>query len=238
MLATKKLLLAVVWVFFTHSALAQHHNNTWFRGTFGVPFGKKLKGDFELQHRRQDGLETDNQLKNNLMNNFRIWVQYQLRPDIKFSVSPLAYFKHYKIIQNQSDKDAKPSNELRFAAAVDLQHELFSKFYITDRNALEYRIHQGNSPDVVRLRNRLGLRYELSKKINLSVYDEILLNVHGRAHDHFFDHDRLGVNLEYKLFRKVKLDFGFMHVVRLNNHHTLKESNVVINLNYTLKGFS
>ncbi len=238
MLTTKKLLLAVVWIFFAHSVLAQHHNNTWFRGTLGVPLGRKLKTDFELQHRRQDGLGTDNQLKNNLMNTFRIWVQYQHGPDIKFSISPLAYFNHYKIIQNQSDKDAKPSNELRFAAAVDLQHELFSKFYITDRNALEYRIHQGNPEDVVRLRNRLGLRYELSEKVNLSVYDEILLNVYGRTYDHFFDHDRLGVNLEYKLLRNVKLDLGFMHIVRLNNHHTLRESNVTLNLNYTLKGFT
>lgn len=54
----------------------------------------------------------------------------------ELSVSPFAYFKHYKMIQNQADETANATDEIRFSAAVELQHKLLGKFYILDRSAV------------------------------------------------------------------------------------------------------
>jgi hypothetical protein len=119
--------------------LAQQHYNAWFRGTLSIRVGKKFIIDNEFQHRRQNGFENENMLDRNLMIAYRNWVHYQQNEDLKFSLSPFAYFSNYGIIQEQTDEAAHRSSEIRFSAAVELKHQLFKKFYVMDRTAIEYR---------------------------------------------------------------------------------------------------
>lgn len=215
---------------------AQDHYNAWFRSTLSVPVEKKFKIDTEFQHRRQNGLENKNIFDKNLMFTFRTWVHYQHKEGIKFSVSPFAYFTHYRIIQNKTDEPAQPNNEIRFSAAVELQHELFNKFYMVDRTAIEYRMFNNNQSDVTRLRNRFGFRYDFTNKIKLSVFDELLFNVTGTTYEHFFDHNRLGLNLEYIVLPYFKFDIGYIYITRLPLAGTTKlhENNILLNLTFQL----
>ena len=232
----KKLLTAAIWVSIAQTSQAQQHYNVWFRGTLSVPVGKKFKIDNEFQHRRQNGFDNANLFDKNLMFTFRNWVHYQHNEDVKFSLSPFAYFSHYRIIQNKTDETVTPNNEIRFSAAVELQHSIVKKFYVVGRTAIEYRVFDGNQSDITRLRNRFGFRYDFTGKIKLSVFDELLFNLSGTTQHHFFDHNRLGLNLEYKVLPYLKFDIGYIHITRLPVTSTTKlhENNIFLNLTYQL----
>lgn len=233
----KRLLVTAIWISIAQTLQAQDHYNAWFRGTLSIPVGEKFKIDNELQHRRQNGFENENMFDKNLMFAYRNWVHYQHSEDVKFSLSPFAYFKNYRIIQQHPDETIIPSSEIRFSIAVELQHEILKKFYIVDRSAVEYRIFDNNQADIIRLRNRFGFRYDFTRKLKVGIFDELLFNLSGTKYHHFFDHDRLGLNVEYKLVPNVKFDIGYIHITRLPLSGTTKlhENNLYLNFTYQLK---
>lgn len=229
----KNLVLVIVVVALnTNTAQAQLHYNAWFRSTLSIPLYKKLKADLEFQHRRQNGYNNKKMLDRNLMFTLRSWIHYTHSKDIKISVSPLACFSHFPVIETSSGKDILPNKELRTSAAIELQHELFENFYIFDRNALEYRIFDRNN--ILRMRSRIGLSYELINKLKISLYEELFFNIKGVPTDYFFDHDRIGIFFEYDVFPRFRIDLGALHISRLsiNNHNKLKEHNLLLNLTY------
>src|SRR5690606_29816065 len=132
------------------------------------------------------------------------------------------------------------NNEIRFSAAVELQHEIFKKLYVIDRNALEYRIFSNSQSDITRLRARFGVRYEFTEHIKLTVFDELFFNVAGTPNEHVFDHDRIGLNLEYKVLPNLKFDIGYIHLTRLpiipvTGTSKISENNIILNLTYQLQ---
>lgn len=155
------MLVTAIWIAIVQTLRAQDHYNVWFRGTLSIPAGEKLKIDNEFQHRRQNGWENENRFDDNLMFAYGNWIHYQHGKDVMFSLSPFAYFNNYKIIQSQLDKATPSNSEVRFSAAVELQHQIIKKFYLVDRSALEYRIFDNNQADITRFRNRFGFRYDL-----------------------------------------------------------------------------
>ncbi len=236
MFRLKALLTVVIWIFIAQTLQAQQHYNVWFRGTLSIPFDNKIRIDNEVQHRRQNGFDNVSLFDKNLMFTYRIWGHYQHNKDVKFSFSPFAYFSNYKIIQKETDENALPNSELRFSASVELQQVIFNKFYVVDRTALEYRMFNNNQLDITRLRSRFGFRYDLTDNIKISVFDELLSNVTGVTHNHFFDHNRIGLNLEYKVLPYLKFDIGYIHITRLPLTSTIKlyENNIFLNLTYNL----
>jgi hypothetical protein len=171
------------------------------------------------------------------MYTFRTWVYYKQNKDVVYALSPFAYFSNYKIIQNESDAVSKPSNEYRFCASVELQHELADNFYIVDRTALEYRVFEGTIENVVRLRNRLAFRYDLNSNFNTTIGDEIFINASGTDSQHIFDHDRLFANFSYKLSPSFKFDLGYIYISRLTKSSIdlIDESNIYLNFTYIFK---
>ncbi|HRO42725.1 MAG TPA: DUF2490 domain-containing protein [Flavipsychrobacter sp.] len=236
MLPLKTLLTAAIWICIAQTSQAQPHYSVWFRSTLSVPVGKKFKIDNEFQHRRQNGFENENLFSKNLMFAYRNWVHYQHNDDVKFSLSPFAYFSNYNIIQKQADETAQPNSELRFSAAVESQHSILGNFYLVDRTAIEYRMFSNSQSDITRLRNRFGLRLDFTERFKISVFDELLFNLSGTTQQHFFDHDRIGIDFEYKVYPSLKFDIGYIHITRLplTNTTTLHESNIFLNLAYQL----
>ena len=232
----KKLLITAIWISIAQTLQAQYHYNVWFRSTLSVPVGNKFKIDTEFEHRRQNGFENKNMFDKNLMFTFRNWVHYQHNEDVKFSLSPFAYFSNYKIIQKQSDEVVSPNSEIRFSAAVELQHIIVKKFYVVDRTAIEYRMFDNNQSNITRLRNRFGFRYDFTEKLKLSIYDELLFNLSGTTQHHFYNHDRIGLTLEFKVLPYLKFDIGYIHIARLPLTSTTKlhENNIFLNLTYQL----
>ena len=231
------IILLVIVTLFAPKTLAQEHTNSWFRTTLSIPINEKIKTDLELQHRRQNDFESNNLFDKNLMYTFRTWIYYKQNKDVVYAISPFAYFSNYKIIQKESDAVAKPTNEYRFTASIELQHQLATKFYVVDRTAIEYRVFEGSIENTTRLRNRLVFRYDLNSRYNLAIGDEILVNTTGTDAQHMFDHNRAFSNFSYKPNSAVKFDIGYIYISRLtkSNIDLIDESNFYLNFTYTLK---
>lgn len=215
---------------------AQERVNSWFRTTLSIPITEKIKTDLELQHRRQNDFESNNLFDKNLMYTFRTWIYYKQNKDLVYAISPFAYFSNYKIIEMKSDAVAKPTNEYRFTASIELQHQLATKFYVVDRTAIEYRVFEGSIENATRLRNRLAFRYDFNSRYNLALGDEILVNTTGTDAQHMFDHNRGFINFSYKPNSAVKVDIGYIYISRLtkSNINLIDESNFYLNFIYTL----
>lgn len=197
---------------------------------------EKFKTEVELIHRRQNDFESNNLFDKNLMHAFRTWIYYKQNKDVVYAISPFAYFSNYKIIQKESDAVAKLTNEHRFSASVELQHELANKFFIVDRTVVEYRVFEGSIENVIRLRNRLAFRYDFNSKFNTAVGDEIFINAYGTDAQHIFDHNRLFGSFSFKPKPKLRFDIGYIYISRLPKSNTdlIEESNFYLNFTYTL----
>ena len=230
------ILIVTISFFLATKTVAQEHTNSWFRTTLSIPVTAKIKTDLELQHRRQNDFESDNLFDKNLMYTFRTWLFYKQNKDVVYALSPFAYFSNYKIIQRESDAAVKPTNEYRFTASIELQHELATKFYVVDRTAIEYRVFEGPIKNTTRLRNRLAFRYDFNAKYNLAIGDEILVNTTGTDAQHLFDHNRTFSNFSYKPNSAVKLDVGYIYISRLtkSNIDLIAENNFYLNFTFTL----
>lgn len=232
----KKLLVTAIGIGFAQALPARPHHNAWFRTTVSYQVSGKVKADVELQHRRQNGFENDNMLDRNLMYSFRSWLHYQYSANTGFSISPFAYFTNYPVIQNAAGESAKPFHEIRFSAAVDNRNKIAGKWILLERSALEYRMPDNGTARILRLRNRLGLQYPLTSQLGLSVYDELFCNIAGASTAHFFDHNRVGMMLEYKIAYAIKLEAGYIYINRLPliNDVPLTEQNIMLNLVFSL----
>ena len=230
------LILLVIVTFFAPKTVAQEHTNSWFRTTLRIPFTEKIKTDLELQHRRQNDFESNNLFDKNLMYTFRTWIYYKQNKDVVYAISPFAYFSNYKIIQKESDAVAKPTNEYRFTASLEIQHQLAPKFFVVDRTAMEYRVFEGSIKNTTRLRNRLAFRYDYNSNYSVAIGDEILINTTGTDAQHIFDHNRAFTNFSYKPNSAVKFDIGYIYISRLtkSNIDLIDESNFYLNFTYTL----
>jgi hypothetical protein len=229
-----------MWLSIAQTLTAQHHHNAWFRSTLSIPVEDKIRTDVEFQHRRQNGFENRNMLDNNLMFTFRDWVHYQHTPNLKFSVSPFAYFSHYRIIQDKADKAAAPNNEVRFSIAQEFQHRTFGRIFLVSRNALEYRIIKNVPNNITRFRTRFGGRYEVSEHLKLTIFDEFFINVAGTSSAQFTDHNRTGMNIEYSVLPNLKFDVGYIYLIRFSipsasGNVRIYENNLFLNLTYQLK---
>jgi hypothetical protein len=236
----KRLLITAMWLAIAQTLTAQHHNNAWFRSTLSIPLKEKIKTDAEFQHRRQSGIQNGNMLDNNLMFTFRNWVHYQHNPNLKFSVSPFAYFSHYRIIQDKADNEAAPNSEVRFSVAEELQHKIYRRIYLVNRNALEYRIIHNQQSNITRFRTRFGGRYEMTEHLKLTVFDEFFINIAGTSAEYIPDHNRIGLNIEYSVLPNLKFDVGYIYLIRFavpaaSGNIRLYENNMFLNVTYQFK---
>ncbi len=232
----RNILIIVLIVITGLKAKAQEHSNSWFRTTLSIPLTTKFKVDLEGQLRRQNGFENENPFDKSLLYSFRTWCYYKQSEEVTFSISPFAYFSNYKIIQKQTDEAASPSNEYRFSAAIEVQHKVTANLLILNRTALEYRVFEGAVENVIRLRHRIGFRYDFNPKYNLGIGDEIFINAKGTDAQHLFDQNRLIANIAFKPTASVKFELGYMHISRLpkSNIDLLEEKNLYLNFTYTL----
>ncbi|NGF76699.1 DUF2490 domain-containing protein [Fluviicola sp. SGL-29] len=208
-------LLMAVWVSCAHLLHAQYRYNAWFRTTVVVPVHSAWKTGVEFQHRRQNGFDDHQPLRYNLMYTFRQWMHYRYNRDVRLSFSPVAYFHHYRVIQEQGGEHVTPSSEFRWSVAADFRHRFSDRFQLVNRPAVEYRLLSSSPSGILRARHRLGIEYQLLEKMKWLVYDELFLNIAGVAVTHFYDHNRTGVLMEYRFNTIAKLELGYLYTVRL-----------------------
>ncbi len=236
----KHIYISIYIFILSYTTFAQNvpHLNSWNRFSLSQPITEKWRTETELQHRRQNDFakQTKNVFDENLLSSIRTWVHYQHKDDLSFSFSPFAYYWHNSIILKDIDKEKFQITEIRFSIAADLKHEVVKKFWLVDRTSFEYRDFQNTNTDFIRMRNRLGLRYEFTEKWNFTFYDEVFLNLKGAEPVNFFDHDRLAFLLNYKPSKHLRIETGYMFITRLprGTDEFLHENNFLLHLYYLL----
>ncbi len=214
------------------------HLNTWGRLSVSQPLGEKWRTELEFQHRQQNDAANQkyNPFQNSLLTSVRTWMHFQAKENILISVSPFAYFRNNPVIINQTDKGKPPVNEFRFTASIELKNELAKNLWIIDRTCIEYRNFQSTVPDIIRIRNRFGFRYEFNHKWNIALFDEVFLNASGTKSTHIFDQNRIGILLNYKPSTYLKLEVGYMYATRLlqSADDISCESNIILNVYFIL----
>ncbi len=232
----KKFLL-VILILFSRNAAAQQHYNAWFRASFNYSLSEKHTTVLELQYRKQNGLGNANFCDKELMHSARLWFNYQHSKQILYAISPIAVFKHSRIIQLQEDELATPVRELRMTAMIKAQTTLKSKLFFVSSTKAEYRIFDNTSKDILRMRQLAGLTYQINEKMEVFASDEIFLNATGASALHIFDQNRILFQLAISPKPKWKLELGYIHINRMlsSSVDILEDENFFINVNYTLQ---
>lgn len=215
---------------------SQNLYNTWLRGAIDIPVSPKLNTVIELQHRRQSSMNTSDFVGGNLLTSYRNWVHYSYSPSLKLSVSPFAFFRHNDIIHPTFESTDKTAKEFRFSLAVEMKEKMLNNFYFANRFASEYRILSNRNIDIIRFRNRVGVNYLLSSKVNLSLSNEFILNIHKLNDYPLFNQNRTVLSTELMALQDVKFEIGYIYLHRLINHLPLqfKEHNLFLHLSYSL----
>jgi Protein of unknown function (DUF2490) len=231
-----QIMVPLILLLMTQPSLAQHHTNSWFKLAMTYRITDRLKTEAELHHRRQNGFGNGNLLHNNLMNMGRIWLYYQPKKNLIFSLSPFARFANYKVIQTKNDETLQPTYETRLTAAMAWQPPIGSNWHLLSRSAIEYRLFKYPMADMVRIRQKLGLRYDISRKLNFSIYDELLANLPDKSTHTFYDHNRIGAALLYKCNDHCQIDIGYIHSYRRqrNTDDYWQEENILLGLGFAL----
>ena len=227
--------IRVVIVFFLGTLLVQSQtdNNFWFKSIVSYSLNDKIKIDQEFQHRRQSDYDNSNLLDKNLMFNYRVWGQYKLDEDIKILISPYGYSSNYRMIEKQGDDKIEPQKEIRFSVASEFQKEILNRFFLIERFGMDYRVFESVHQKTLRLRNRFGIKYQLFN-VYFSLTDEVLFNVADSSNVISFDQNRIGTNLEFKLSSIIKVDLGYMYLIRTStlNGDYLQENNYSLNVSF------
>ncbi len=215
---------------------AQEHVNAWFRGTVDYHFSERLKGEAELQHRRQNEPYKNRFPSQNLTYSFRSWIHYEANKQFRFSLSPFAVFENYRIIREEKDKEVAPEPELRFTLAAQWNADINRKLRFINRFAAEYRIYEHSPRQSVRLRERAGLEYRFNPTLSLLFYEELLLNATGSSENRI-DQNRLALLFIYKPVSRLKIELGYMYLTRKPEapETTINESNFLLNLTWSVK---
>lgn len=220
------------------SLQAQNHLNLWTRITFSKKFSKSIKTDFEFQHRRQNNFASNVPLDKTLMNSFRIWNTFTLSKKASLSISPFAVFRNFAIIESEKDSKKTALTEYRFASAFDFAQPISKNWFITNRAGIEYRIHESVLSNQIRIRNRIGLKYQWhNAKQQLYLFDEPFANIVGALDDkHIYDHNRIGLLYSHNITNSLKFDVGYLYIDRLTRNHieSIDDSNFVLNLMFQL----
>lgn len=221
------------------SVCAQSHLNWWTRLSITKPISPIFYAELEGQIRRQNNYFSEskwNPAVEHLTHSLRLFVHF--RPSARFaaSISPFTWFAASPVISVPMDADLPLQHELRPSAQVEWQPALTHKLSAAARTWVEYRDFQGTPHDLVRFRQRLGLRYRITDKWQAFLANELLLHIYGIEKNQLYDHNRLIFNINYKPNPQWRIELGYMYANRLlrNRMQYVNENNLITHFYYTL----
>lgn len=210
-----RFLICLFFFFTLKNSQAQSHNNVWFRGTLKINLNKQFSMENELQYRRQNGFENRNPFDHPLMVSYRSWFHYNLNSRIKLSFSPLAYFQSNKIILKSSDENQPPNKELRFSGVLNYHRSIGKIVVFRYKSGIELRTFPNQHKAIARFRNRIGVQYHLTQRVQLTLFDELFLNVAGISKSTIYDHNRLGIDFSFTISETLKIETGYLYISRI-----------------------
>lgn len=219
--------------------VSAQHLNSWNRATLTVPIAPKWSTGAEVQCRRQNGLDSDNPFQYNLLYSYRHWVNYQAGKNVRIMVSPFAWLRSYKAINNTGDYTAAPGDEYRFTLAAEWKYAKPGAYQLMLRPAVEYRDYVGKENEM-RYRLRQTVRRKVNTLITLQAYAELFYTGKTKSTFQYYDQSRYALSAYWQITKGFNVETGYMYCSRQNisSHKTQSEHDLVINMIYQLPGKS
>jgi len=206
----------------------------WGKVLLSKPLSKQFKLDAEYQHRRQNVPNNDaNLFEHTTFNCVRLHLFYTPVKNVEFSLVPFAYFRSQPISITSRVSDIYGS-EYRWAVITEITNS-FQRWDIKYRVGYESRYMRLNDNKDFNLSGRFRMRYRVqynaSKKWSLYIFDEVFVN-----HDFptVFDQNRIWGGFVFSGIPKVKLDCGFVNLVRTKGTKNNWERAFTTTFSYTL----
>jgi len=222
-------LLMAVGLFLQTSVFAQMQENVWLRATLSKEFDKKWSLDFETQHRRQNIASNPAFFGNNLLTSGRIWAYYNVNSNLKLAISPFAYLHHTSIIDQSVSDQRSLRREIRFSIAGNLFAPINNRFKVLVRPAIEYRKFLSENAHSIRLRGKIAVSYQILDQLALQGYYEVFFNTFQQEMRRL-DQERLGFQLDFTVSKTIKLELGYIFLMRQFPTTRWKENNLIAQL--------
>lgn len=138
-------------------------------------------------------------------------------------------------------KEIEHKTELRPHLALSNKFKINEKFSIDNRYWSEFRIFEESKGKFtygnVRLRYHVKLNYQALKKLQVSIFNEVHINIGKKINYNIFDQNRIGLSVNYYPIKNLGLelsyfhwyqqrasgvDFYSRHILRFTVHHIIK----------------
>lgn len=217
--------LLAVLVLPIHAVQAQKtykHGVFWGRIVLADTISKKIKWELYLQKRTQNIPGHTNILAAPHFFSAWAWLNYQISPDWKLSVSPIGYFNSNLFFTTADNADDPGVKEFRWTARAEFEKKTWLNY--ANRYSLEYRkrdlLHNGDYQPNWRVRYQLRLEKPVkgllsrSKPVSFSLADEIFIQfgkaVKGNAN--VFDQNRIVFGVSYEVLRNIKATVNYLNI--------------------------
>lgn len=219
------------WIVTTPALYGKTTQNQWFRLSIIQPINEQLVLEHELQHRRRANWSRFDWDGPALLSSYRSWWHMDRHESFKFSLSPFAYYS-YLNKEEYTLKTLFENYELRFSAAFSYEKKIIKQLSLTQKNALEYRVFNQQHHQQSRFRNTVRIKYKIDAQLNLSLSQELILNLSDFQHWHYMDQQRFNFQISYQLFSGIDVDFGYLQIQKLQNFTNTErlEHNLYLNL--------
>jgi hypothetical protein len=209
-LNNRALILISIFILTCCQTWSQLKTELWTRILIGHEFNKKFSIEGDYQYRWQTDHNNQNLFDNKLGELRRMNFIYRLNENFVFGLAPFSNFKNHKLILNQGDELAPPSNEFRHILNIEYSKSINSKAIFQIRSSNEYRTFTTSSTKIFRTRVRAGIRYNLNNQHSFRLANEVLLNAYSQD-ARFFDQYRIISDYFFRIYKNYR--FNVAHIL-------------------------
>ena len=205
----KTVLFFLLFSIFLHAQTSYDNQQLlWLRFFQKTQFNKNWQSKSEIENRDYINPRREHQLV------LRLVVDRKIHKNISATLG-IAYFKQY-LPHNPKIESSNNTNEYRPQFEFIYHQNINNKFNLTIRNRNDFRfIENQKTKDLefsaFRLRLLTELSYEIYPKLQLKVFDELMLNSFYLSNLQTFDQNRYGFGIKYKFSKSFATELGYLN---------------------------
>lgn len=228
----KKYVLLLL-LFYTCNVGAQtvyNHRLFWLRFTLADKINKRFSWEVYFQERTQNKAPQKGHMwDDHQFGGIWPWLNYNASPNLKLSITPLAYFNTNNYHITESDAALPGVKEFRWAAKVETKQAFKFLTYI-NRYSLEYRIRDMDHNDhylpswriryTARLEKPVKKLLSKEKPVVFFLSDELFLQFGYalRNNPNVFNQNRINIGASYEVVKNVKLSVSYLNILQERNN--------------------
>ncbi len=202
------------------------HSVFWHKTEINEIFPSGWGVGLDFVYRRKNEMGQGSMFDARLRESIRPWLNYQVTPSSRFSLSPVGYMMTHEYVGKPEDVDRLPYHELRSTMQF-FHHDKFldGKLMQTWRYRYELRWQERAGTDEYRFFQRFRIRYRLRYVLNgedfyrnntayLMASTEIGLNFGQNVYLNTFNQNRLYAGLGYRFFQSLRAELRYVDRIR------------------------